>query len=166
VRTTTIATIALGAALALAGCGDNSYGGGSGGSSDQSAASGSGGGGKALTVDLATQNGSGETGTATLTPMGSRTKVALDVSGGPMAAQPAHIHKGTCAKLDPTPAYPLQNVAEGKSVTTVNVALPDLKKGSFAINVHKSETDLATYVACGNIGSGGSGSSSGGGYGY
>jgi hypothetical protein len=149
-------------ALAAAGCGGGSGGGGS--TKTNAGAAGSGGG---QTVKLRAQNGSGETGTATLTPMGvNQTKVVVDLSGAPKSAQPAHIHKGSCAKLDPTPAYALQNLADGKSQSVVNVSINDLKKGSFAINVHKSQTDLKTYVACGNIGSGGGGSTSGGGYGY
>jgi hypothetical protein len=165
-RTIALSTLGAALALALAGCGGG-YGSGGGNSTSTSNASAGGGGGKTVTVKLSAQNGSGESGTATLTPMGSsQTKVVVDLSNAPMAAQPAHIHKGSCAKLDPTPAYALQNVTHGKSQSTVNVALGDLTKGSFAINVHKSQTDLATYVACGNIGSGGGGSSSGGGYGY
>ena len=67
------------------------------------------------------------------------------------SAQPAHIHKGTCAKLDATPAYPLNNVVNGRSTTTVNVALSALLKGHYAINMHRSAKQLKTYVACGDI---------------
>ena len=81
--------------------------------------------------------------------------------------QPAHIHKGTCAELDPTPLYTLTNVEGGKSETTVNVALDKLTGSDLAINVHKSEPEIKTYVSCGNIGTGGgSDSGSGGGSGY
>ncbi|HMD02270.1 MAG TPA: hypothetical protein VKG44_04825, partial [Candidatus Baltobacteraceae bacterium] len=53
---------------------------------------------------LAAQNGSGETGTVVLTPMGSSTKVDVAIVGAPSGvAQPDHIHPGTCAKLDPKP---------------------------------------------------------------
>ena len=66
-------------------------------------------------------------------------------------AQPAHIHEGSCAKLDPKPKYGLSNVTDGKSSTTVPVSLDTLTKGGLAINVHKSAEDLKTYVACGDI---------------
>jgi hypothetical protein len=123
-----------------------------------------------VTVNLAEQNGSGESGTATLTAEGDRTKVVLDVRNpsATMAseAQPAHIHKGSCAKLDPTPAYGLTDVKDGTSTSTVDVKLDDLANGAFAINVHKSATEIETYVACGNIGTGKDGSTGGSGYGY
>ena len=66
--------------------------------------------------------------------------------------QAVHIHKGTCAKLDPKPAYPLSPVKNGKSETTVNASLDSLQKGEYAINGHKSAQDVASYVFCGDIG--------------
>jgi hypothetical protein len=141
-----LATVAL-----LAGCGSDN---GSSGSSDEA------------TVDLAAQNGSGESGTATLTADGSKTRVVVDLDNPPMGTpQPAHIHKGSCEDLDPNPAYGLQNVVGGKSTTEVDKPLKDLEKGSYAINVHKSGAEIKTYVACGDIGSGSSSGGSDGGYG-
>jgi hypothetical protein len=106
------------------------------------------------TVELKPENNSGESGTATLTKAGdNKTKVVVELKGeGSGATQPMHIHKGTCAKLDPKPAYPLSPVKNGKSETTVNVSLDSLQKGEYAINGHKSAQDVATYVFCGDIG--------------
>jgi hypothetical protein len=105
------------------------------------------------TAKLSPQNNSGESGTATLTKAGDKqTKVVLDVKGGGSGSQPVHIHKGTCDKLDPKPAYPLSPVVNGKSETTVNASLDDLEKGGYAINGHKSAQEVSTYVFCGNIG--------------
>jgi hypothetical protein len=104
-----------------------------------------------MTVKLSPLNSSGESGTATLTPEGASTKVVITITGGPATAQPTHIHKGTCDKLDPKPAYPLSPVVNGKSETTVKVAMKDIEKG-YAINGHKSAQDLKTYVFCGDIG--------------
>jgi hypothetical protein len=104
-----------------------------------------------VTVPIKAQNGSGETGTATLTPQGDKTKVEVTLNGGPAAAQPAHIHEGSCAKLDPKPKYPLENVTGGKSSTVLPVSVSALTSGTYAINVHKSAEDLKTYVACGDI---------------
>jgi hypothetical protein len=152
------ATAVLALGLVVAGCG------GSDGESSGNTTAGSGDSGGTLTVKLDEQNGSGESGTATLTAEGASTKVVLELENPASPdPQPAHIHKGTCAELDPTPAYPLTNVEDGKSETTVNVALDELESGEFAINVHKSEPDIKTYVSCGNIGKGdGSDSGSGG----
>ena len=127
----------------------------------------SGSGNSTVTVKLTEQNSSGESGTATLTKVGEQTKVVLDLqsSSATMAnpPQPAHIHKGSCSKLDPTPAYALADVKGGKSTSTVDVKLDDLRNGSFAINVHKSATAIQIYVACGDIST--SPSDSGGGSG-
>lgn len=118
-----------------------------------------------VTVNLGEQNASGESGTARLTAEGDKTKVVLDLRN-PSATiasetQPAHIHKGSCAKLDPTPAYALTDVKDGKSISTVDVRLDVLRHGAFAINIHKSAQEIQTYVACGDIGTGDTGTSSG-----
>jgi hypothetical protein len=97
------------------------------------------------------QNGSNEDGTATLTQQGSDVLVTISVSNGTTTPQPAHIHTGSCANLGGV-KYPLTNVVNGKSTTTVkNVELSSLQTGGFAINVHKSAADLATYTSCGDI---------------
>jgi hypothetical protein len=70
-------------------------------------------------------------------------------------SQPAHVHEGTCAKLDPKPKYGLQNVVDGKSTTEVPVDIKTLVGGNLAINVHKSAEEAKVYVACGNIAKGG-----------
>jgi len=108
--------------------------------------------GKGVTVRLGQQNKSGERGTARLTPDGDKTKVVINLKGAPKGvAQPAHVHEGSCAKLDPKPKYPLQNVVDGKSTSEVPAKLDELTGGKLAINVHKSGDDLKTYVACGDI---------------
>jgi hypothetical protein len=105
-----------------------------------------------LKVTMQAQNGSKEDGTATLTQKGKNVVVSIQLNNAPKAAQPAHVHPGTCAKLNPSPKYPLSNVVDGKSTTTIdNVDLDKLISGQFAINVHKSTKDLKTYVSCGDI---------------
>jgi hypothetical protein len=121
------------------------------------------GGAKTVHVKLSAQNKSKETGTATLTPMGEdKTKVVISLKGTPQGTpQPAHIHEGTCAKLDPKPKWGLENVVDGKSTTEVPVGIAEIMNGPHAINVHKSGEDLKTYVSCGNISKGGGGKKSG-----
>ena len=84
------------------------------------------------------------------------------------ADHPAHIHNGTCAALDPAPAYPLNDIVVtppaspavgaatalpvATSVTTVPVKLSDLLASPHAINVHESATAIEDYLACGDIG--------------
>jgi Cu/Zn superoxide dismutase len=101
---------------------------------------------------IAAENGSGETGTVTLTPAGDdKTTVVVSLTGAPAAAQPAHIHMGTCAALNPAPKYPLTSLINGKSTTTVPVSMASIDAGGFAVNVHKSADDLKDYVACGDL---------------
>lgn len=105
-----------------------------------------------MTVKLAPENSSGESGTATLTPVGKQTKVVLSITGQPAGVtQPVHIHKGPCDKLNPKPAFPLSPVVNGKSETTVKASLDTLTHGTYAINGHKSVKEIKTYVFCGNI---------------
>jgi hypothetical protein len=104
-----------------------------------------------LTVTMNAQNNSGETGTATLTQVTDGVQVVLAIKGAPSTAQPAHIHTGTCADLKGV-VYPLTSVTNGSSTTVVKgITIDQLLKSPMAINVHKSASDLATYVACGNI---------------
>ena len=101
-------------------------------------------------VTMKAQNGSGETGAATLrdTKNGLVVTIHIKNAKGP---QPAHIHQGSCAKLNPKPEYPLHNVVNGMSVTTVKGVTIGELNGKAAINVHKSLTDIPTYVSCGDI---------------
>jgi hypothetical protein len=99
------------------------------------------------------QNGSGELGTVTLTAVGDKTRVDIALANAPTdVPQPAHIHEGTCAKLNPKPKYPLANVVDGTSTYMVDVPMAQLVAGGLAVNVHKSTTDIPTYVACGELG--------------
>jgi len=106
-----------------------------------------------VTVVMKAQNGSGESGTATLTPLDAgRTRVVIGIKGeNTTGKQPAHIHMGTCAKLNPAPKYPLKDVVLGKSNTIVDVPIETITTGGMAINVHESAANLKKYVACGDI---------------
>ena len=92
-----------------------------------------------VVVQLDQKSSSGQTGTATLTStIDNKTQVVIELKGEPPDAQePAHIHTGTCKKLNPKPAYPLTNVSGGTSTTTVNASLSSLETGRFAVNVHE-----------------------------
>jgi hypothetical protein len=111
-----------------------------------------------LEISLDEQNGSAESGTALLTTEGDKTRVVIDLesrSATPVAKrQPAHIHKGSCEKLDPTPAYALNDVRAGKSTSLVDERLTDLEKDAVVINVHESADKIERYVACGVISAG------------
>ncbi len=80
-------------------------------------------------------------------------------------SHPAHIHTGTCAELGDV-VVPLENVeapsgeaagpesahAVDISRTFVDLPLEDIIAGGHAINVHLSDEEIGTYIACGDIG--------------
>jgi len=106
-----------------------------------------------LIFSLSAQNNSGESGTATITPISdTQSRVSFTVTGAPAGvAQPVHIHTGSC----PTPGgvkYPLTNVANGASETVLDVTVAALKaQAPLALNVHKSTTEVGVFVSCGNL---------------
>jgi hypothetical protein len=107
-------------------------------------------------VELKEMNGSGVTGFASLVAKGKRTQVSMNVKGV-LGDNPTHIHQGTCSDLDPNPQYPLTNIVlpsstlTGTSDTLVDVPLADLLSSPHLILVHKSQKDIGTYLACGDI---------------
>jgi len=108
--------------------------------------------GKHLSVTMNALNGSGQSGSATIArASGGHITVTIDLNGEPAgASEPAHIHPGTCANLDPLPKAVLSPVVDGRSVTTLPA--PAATPGSRAIVVHKGTgADMKVYVACGDI---------------
>jgi Cu/Zn superoxide dismutase len=105
-----------------------------------------------VTLDLEEQNSSGISGTATLSPTSDgQVEVEVELDGSDGGPHPAHIHEGSCADLDPNPAFPLEDVVDGSSRTTVDVDLSELTASEYAINVHESPENAANYVACADV---------------
>lgn len=110
-----------------------------------------------LSLNFAAQNNSGLSGTATLEERDGKVKVELEVKatagilGAVLAAEPAHIHLGACPNVGAV-KYPLSPVVNGKSETTLNISLADLRANlPLAINVHKSVAEIGVYIACTDI---------------
>jgi hypothetical protein len=151
--------------LVLAACGGG--GDGDGGNGGVAAAPNDAAPGEEVVVELAEQSNSGESGTATLTAMGDKTRVVLEIPNQTTPSQPAHIHEGSCGPaLNPAPLHGLLNVMDGRSETVVDRPLSELTAGGLAINVHQSDAALETYVACGNLPGGTEDSASTDGEGY
>lgn len=107
---------------------------------------------KPLSASITALNNSGQTGNASISESNGKTKVVVSIgSGAKDVGQPAHIHAGSC----PQPGsvlYPLTNVMNGSSTSTVDASLDKVSSQMpLAVVVHKSEADINTYVACGDV---------------
>jgi hypothetical protein len=102
-----------------------------------------------LTLQLGPGRDATQPGSVTLTPMGNQTRVVLDMTPAG-ASQPAHIHVGTCPGVGAV-AFPLTNVANGRSETTVNASWDQIQASQHSINVHRSPQESAIYTACVNL---------------
>jgi hypothetical protein len=140
--------LALLVALALPGCG---------GGEDEASAGDSG-----LTLTLSEQAGSGQSGTATLTPDGERTRVVVELSNPPAVPQPSHLHSGTCDDIGAV-VEPLESVEDGHAESVVSKSLDELRTGELIVHAHKSEAESKISVACAEIPKADAAS---GGYGY
>ena len=106
----------------------------------------------ALTLDLQEQNDSGITGEVEFSPTSEgEVEVEIELDGSEGGPHPAHIHPGSCADLDPTPAFPLTDVVDGRSETTVDVDISELTAQEYAVNVHESAENADVYVACADV---------------
>jgi len=97
-----------------------------------------------------------------LVPTGSAQTPEGEMAG---AMHPVHIHAGTCAELGDV-VVPLLDLAapEGErsgpesavpvtlSENIVDLPLQDIIDGGHAVNVHLSNEEIGTYIACGDIG--------------
>jgi hypothetical protein len=97
-----------------------------------------------------------------LVPTGSAQTPVGEAAG---AVHPVHIHSGTCAELGDV-VYPLVDLAVPAgdftgpdsavfvtlSENVVDAPLQEIIDGGHAINVHLSNEEIGTYIACGDIG--------------
>jgi Cu/Zn superoxide dismutase len=108
--------------------------------------------GQSTTLSLASQNNSGITGTAVITELaGGKMRVEIRANGAGAGPQPAHIHDGTCANLNPAPKFTLSSLTNGQSTTEVTGSIRDLVAAPHAIHLHKAPDELPVYVACADL---------------
>ena len=104
-----------------------------------------------IIVPLEELNSSGVNGDATLTDNGDGTTTIDVLVDGASGDHPIHLHAGTCEELGEI-VVPLTNVdADGASITDVPLDLATIQSAQHSINIHLSEEEIATYVACGAI---------------
>jgi len=104
-----------------------------------------------ITIKLSEENGSRQSGEAVLSDVNGKTKVVISLSGTPTnTPMPAHIYVGSCSKRSDV-KYALAHIEKGASQTILDVPLRDVIAGApFSVNIHKSASELLTYVACGS----------------
>jgi hypothetical protein len=107
----------------------------------------------AMTINMTAQNSSKQDGQVFLNDTSGGLKVKIQLKNEAAgASEPAHIHQGTCAKLNPAPWKPLSNVVNNLSVTTIpGLTIAEIKKAKYAVNVHQSTSNLGHYVSCGDL---------------
>lgn len=104
-----------------------------------------------FSVPLDDVEDSGISGGASIRGVDGQTEVTVFISEGETDGDhPVHVHEGTCEDLGDV-VYPLENITEGESVTTLDIELSELMTGEYAINAHQSEDDISTFIMCGNV---------------
>jgi LPXTG-motif cell wall-anchored protein len=90
------------------------------------------------------------TGTATLTDMGGgQTQVVVRVAAT-NPDMPAHIHADACPGVGAV-VFPLTNVQNGTSTTTISAPLSDVLTRGRSVNLHRSAQEIGVYVGCANL---------------
>ena len=103
---------------------------------------------RVVEVTLAELNGSGQTGTATLTSRGDTVTVVVDATAG--ISELNHIHSGQCGDTLGGADYGLTKTNGGPTTTVVNATMKDILDGDHAINLHQAGNP-GTYTSCGNL---------------
>ncbi|MEK7148750.1 MAG: thioredoxin family protein [Patescibacteria group bacterium] len=107
---------------------------------------------KGIVVAMGELNNSKQSGKATLTDMGGKTKVMVEVASGVAGIpQPSHIHMGSC-KAPGDVLYPLTAVVNGKAESVLDVSLETIgSKLPLLVMVHKSKDEAKIFVSCGDL---------------
>lgn len=111
---------------------------------------------RSLRYGLAPVGGSNVRGSVLVSDYDSTTVVVIAVSGTPVDGDhPAHFHAGNCGSGGSI-VVPLNNVrgATGFSVTTTDAPFDAIVQGDHYLNIHLSQANMATIVACGEVGAG------------
>ncbi|MBV8579271.1 MAG: hypothetical protein JOZ86_01390 [Candidatus Eremiobacteraeota bacterium] len=97
-------------------------------------------------------NNSGAVGTVALYGRGWATRVLVVLHGVPDGPQAAKIERGLdCDHMSSIQAYNLQDVRQGRSLSTVQAPEPKLLSGNYNVVVFSSTAPGARPIACGNL---------------
>lgn len=103
-----------------------------------------------LVVKLKPKNGSGVSGTATVTALGERVRVVVKLNKPVRGRLPGHIHKGRCKiEFNLNVQSGLNDIVRGKSVTVLQfTSMATLRAGAYSVHVHAPTLEV---IACGDI---------------
>jgi uncharacterized surface protein with fasciclin (FAS1) repeats len=111
---------------------------------------------QSIVLPVSELNDSGVSGTVTIDRFLDGSLVTLSLDGTPAGGDhPAHFHAGDC-DAPGSVVLPLNNVSgdTGLSVTALDAPIETILEGNHLVMVHLSPDDIATFVACGEVGAG------------
>lgn len=89
-------------------------------------------------------------GTGNIFDNGDGTSKVVITLNGVDGPSPAHFHEpGDCGANNPI-AIPLEPVVDGTSTTMVDESVDELLESGYYLNVHLSDKEIATVIACGD----------------
>ena len=105
----------------------------------------------AARIYLSEPSGDYQAGWADITEEASGLRIVISVEPAEPAAQPIHIHAGTCETVGEV-VYSLENVVGGQSSTLLpDLELAAIAHGDMVINLHRSFSEFRVFTACGAI---------------
>jgi hypothetical protein len=104
---------------------------------------------------------SGYTGEVRMETVGNQTRVIIEIDDDAddrQTTRPAAIYAGTCDDFDngnqqqnQQPVFPLEDVVNGRSETTLNAGLQQILDRDHVVVVSESRQQMDRFVACGDI---------------
>ncbi len=102
-------------------------------------------------MTLAAAGDSGVFGTATLSDAGGgQTQVVISVEDNSNPDMPGAVTPGTCARIDESKIYYLNDTRHGKSTSLIAITLAALTASPYIVHIHTAP-DEPSLAACGQI---------------
>lgn len=95
-------------------------------------------------------------GTANADVLDGQTSTSIQISGATAGAvHPWHVHEGKCGSGaivgDPSAYTPLTVGTDGRATSTAKVAVALNEAKDYHVNVHLSQAEMSTIIACGDL---------------
>ena len=107
--------------------------------------------GPSKTVAILAHASSGVSGTATFTDAGhGQTQIVIAVDFNLNRDMPSFVTAGSCAKVDKSVLYELNDTRDGRGMSFIPVAFEIVTGGAYEVHVDAAPDDL-TIAACGDV---------------